>query len=172
MNMVTITNTSCEEVYLLTQFDELLETLRQEEADYQFDEFTNNTAYELGSRIIEKAFRENKSIVVDIRKDGELLFYSRMNGTSSRNDEWVAWKNNVVRHFGHSSYYMHVSLKASNSTVEASGLDPNDYKAEGGSFPIIMKGQGVVGTMTVSGLAGNEDHAMIVDILKERFAQA
>jgi uncharacterized protein (UPF0303 family) len=155
------------EVLPLDQYDALLQTLLQEEADLQFSVFTNETAYKVGNRIIEKAMRENKSIVVDIRRNGELLFYSRMDGRSSHNDEWVSWKNNIVHHFGHSSYYMHVFLKSTGSTVEASGLNPNDYKAQGGAFPLLLKDEGIVGTITVSGLPGEEDHNMVVSVLRE-----
>jgi uncharacterized protein (UPF0303 family) len=151
----------------LEQYDALLQALLQEESDLQFSVFTNDTAYKVGNRIIEKAMRENKSIVVDIRRNGELLFYSRMDGKSSHNDEWVSWKNNVVHHFGHSSYYMHVFLNSTGSTVEASGLNPSDYKAEGGAFPLLLKDEGIVGTITVSGLPGEEDHGMVASVLRE-----
>ncbi|SEC52075.1 heme-degrading domain-containing protein [Paenibacillus sp. GP183] len=151
----------------LDQYNALLQTLLQQEADLQFSVFTNETAYKVGNRIIEKAMREDKSIVVDIRRNGELLFYSRMDGKSSHNDEWVSWKNNVAHHFGHSSYYMHVFLKSTGSTVEVSGLNPNDYKAEGGAFPLLLENEGIVGTITVSGLPGEEDHDMVVSVLRE-----
>ncbi|MZQ81189.1 heme-degrading domain-containing protein [Paenibacillus sp. 5J-6] len=151
----------------MDNYDDLLTTLLQEEAELQFSVFTNETAYRVGNSIIEKAMRENKSIVVDIRKNNELLFYSRLDGTSSNNDEWVTWKNNVVHHFGHSSYYMHVFLKSTGSTVEASGLNPNDFKAEGGAFPLFLKDEGLVGTISVSGLPGNEDHNMVTSVLKD-----
>jgi uncharacterized protein (UPF0303 family) len=154
-------------VLTLDKYDDLLKTLLQEEAELQFSVFTNETAYRIGNRIIEKAMRENKSIVVDIRRNSELLFYSRMDGTSSHNDEWVSWKNNVVHHFGHSSYYMHIFLKSTTSTVEASGLNPNDYKAEGGAFPLLLEDEGIVGTITVSGLPGEEDHNMVTSVLRE-----
>lgn len=148
-------------------YDDILMTLLQEENELKFSVFTNETAYRVGNRIIEKAIRENKSIVVDIRKNNELLFYSRLDGTSSHNDEWVSWKNNVVHHFGHSSYYMHVFLKSTDSTVEASGLNPNDFKAEGGAFPLFLKDEGIVGTISVSGLPGDEDHKMVTSVLKD-----
>lgn len=151
----------------MEKYDDLLTTLLQEEADLQFSAFTNETAYKVGNSIIEKAIRENKSIVVDIRKNNELLYYSRLDGTSSNNDEWVSWKNNVVHHFGHSSYYMHVFLKSTGSTVEASGLNPNDFKAEGGAFPLFIKDEGLVGTISVSGLPGEEDHKMVTSVLKD-----
>jgi uncharacterized protein (UPF0303 family) len=154
-------------VLSLNQSNELLATLLQQEAELQFDVFNNDIAYKVGSGILEKAIRAQKAIVADIRKNGELLFYARLGGTNAHNDEWVAWKNNVVHHYGHSSYYMHVLLKSTGSSVEAAGLNPNDYKAEGGSFPIALKGEGIIGTITVSGLTGEEDHDMVVSVLKE-----
>lgn len=83
------------------------------------------------------------------------------------NDSWVNRKNNAVLHFKHSSYYMHVYLKSINSNVEAHNLDPKECAAEGGAFPLIIKDQGVVGTITVSGLSGDQDHKMITDVLSE-----
>jgi uncharacterized protein (UPF0303 family) len=153
------------EVSLLEQYTALLESLLQQENDLQFSEFTNNTAFQVGSKIVEKALRENKSIVVNIQRDGELLFYTKMNNTNRGNDEWVTRKNNTALHFKHSSYYMHVYLKSISSNVEAHSLDPKDYAAEGGAFPLIIKNDGVVGTITVSGLPGEEDHAMITSVL-------
>ena len=145
----------------------LLNALLQEEIDYQFAEFTNNTAYHIGTRIIEKALNENKLIVVNIQKEGELLFYTKMNGPTLNHDDWVMRKNNTVHYFKHSSYYTHYYLKSINSNVEAHSLDPKNYAAEGGAFPLIIKDVGVVGTITVSGLSGEEDHRMITDVLIE-----
>ncbi|WP_274654840.1 heme-degrading domain-containing protein [Paenibacillus humicola] len=151
----------------MEQTSALLETLLQQENDLQFSEFTNNTAYKVGTAIVEKAFREDKSVAVNIRMNGELLFYARMNGTTDNNDSWIARKNNTVGHFKHSSYYMHVLLKSTGSNVEAHNLDPKDYAAEGGAFPLILKNEGIVGTISVSGLPGEEDHAIIVGALRE-----
>lgn len=149
--------------------NQLMEKLLQEEKDYQFKEFPNNTAYEIGSRIIEKSLKEGKQILVEIQKNGEQLFYTKMNGATENNDNWVRRKNNTVRHFNHSSYYMHVLLKETHSNIEAHSLDSKDYAAEGGAFPIIIKDQGIVGTITVSGLTGAEDHGMVTSILSDFF---
>ncbi|MRH44443.1 heme-degrading domain-containing protein [Aquibacillus halophilus] len=151
----------------MENYNAILDDLLKEETDFQFSEFTNITAYQIGSRIIEKALKENKSIVVNIQRDGEPLFYTKMNGTTTNNDEWVTRKNNVLSHFKHSSYYMHVYLKSINSNVESHSLDPKDYAAEGGAFPLIIKDTGIIGTITVSGLTGEEDHRMITSVLSE-----
>ena len=48
------------------------------------------------------------------------------------------------------------------------GVEPIDYAAHGGAFPITIKDVGVVGTVAVSGLPQADDHALVVELL-ERF---
>jgi uncharacterized protein (UPF0303 family) len=50
---------------------------------------------------------------------------------------------------------------------EAARLDPDQYAAHGGAFPVIVKGVGVVGTVAVSGLPQAEDHDLLVGVLRE-----
>jgi uncharacterized protein (UPF0303 family) len=42
----------------------------------------------------------------------------------------------------------------------------------GGAFPIIIRGVGVVGTITVSGLPQAEDHAFVVRMIAEHLGVA
>ncbi|GGA47540.1 heme-degrading domain-containing protein [Paenibacillus physcomitrellae] len=146
----------------------LLDELLRQEQELQFTEFSNNTAVKLGNLILDKAFAEGKQITVDIRKNGMLLFHAKMNENGLGNDRWIARKINVVHHYEHSSYYIHVRMKAGNTTIQDSDfIDPMEYAAEGGSFPILIKNVGMVGTITVSGLQGHEDHEMVVSSLQK-----
>jgi uncharacterized protein (UPF0303 family) len=155
-------------VFILEDYSILLEGLLQQEKDLQFTEFTNKTAVLVGSAILKRAMEENKSIVVDIQRNGQPLFHGKLDGTTINNDQWIKRKNNVANHFGHSSYYMHVLLKSRQTTIQEDAyLDPIDYAAEGGAFPIIIKNVGQIGTISVSGLAGEEDHGIIVSVIKD-----
>jgi uncharacterized protein (UPF0303 family) len=155
-------------VFKLEDYTQLLEELLQQEKDLQFGEFTNKTALQVGNAIIERAINEEKLIVVDIRRNGQLLFHAKLEGTGPNNDRWIERKINVANHFGHSSYYMHVLYKSRNTTIQENAyLDPMEYAADGGSFPIFIKNVGPIGTITVSGLSGDEDHRMIVSTLKD-----
>ena len=51
------------------------------------------------------------------------------------------------------------------SFEERTGLDPARYAAHGGSFPIIVRRVGVIGSVTVSGLPQTEDHDFVVSQL-------
>jgi uncharacterized protein (UPF0303 family) len=46
-----------------------------------------------------------------------------------------------------------------------SGADPADYVIAGGGFPIRVKGAGIVGCLTISGLPGRNDHGVAVAAL-------
>lgn len=151
----------------MEDYNAVLEGLLQEERELQFAEFSHQTVYQIGSQIINKAMLEDKSIVVTIIRNGQQLFHCKLEGTSSDNDLWIKRKNNVVHHFNHSSYYIHVLLKSKNATIESSFLEPKDYAAEGGAFPVIIKGVGMIGTISVSGLPGEEDHRLITSVLKK-----
>jgi uncharacterized protein (UPF0303 family) len=152
----------------LEDYTELLEQLLQQESELQFVEFTNKTAVLVGSAILERAMQENKSIVVDIKKNGQHLFHGKLDGTTINNDQWIQRKNNVANHFGHSSYYMHVLLKSKQKTIQEDAyLDPMDYAAEGGAFPIFIRNVGPIGTISVSGLPGEEDHGLIISVLRD-----
>jgi uncharacterized protein (UPF0303 family) len=156
------------DVLKVEDYSSLLDQLLQEEKDLQFTQFTHKTAFEIGCRILEKAEAENKSILVDIQRNGQSLFHCAMEGKTLNNAQWAKRKNNVVRQFGRSSYYMGILLKSKKQTMTEWGfLDPNEYAAVGGAFPLIIKGVGVVGTITVSGLPQEEDHQLVTSVLKE-----
>lgn len=153
----------------MEQDDEKLlgELLRQEER-LQFTEFTNDTALAVGMRLVETARQEGKGVTVDVCRNGQQLFHCALAGTSADNDAWVQRKNRVVNRFGHSSLYMGTYYRSKGSTIEESALlDPTVYAPHGGAFPVIIKGVGAVGTVTVSGLPQHEDHALVVRVLAE-----
>lgn len=146
----------------------LLEELLQEEATIQFAEFTNETAWRIGSRLVEVARQESLGVTIDIQRHGQQLFHVALPGTSADNDAWIRRKNRVVNRFGHSSFYMGNLYKSQGSTIEEKSLlDPTRYAAHGGAFPIIITGVGVVGTVTVSGLPQADDHKLVVRVLRE-----
>jgi uncharacterized protein (UPF0303 family) len=144
---------------------ELHELLREEEL-LQFTQFTNDTAIDLGLRIVEAARADHLPVTVDVCRNGQQLFHCALPGTTVDNDEWIKRKNRVVNRFGHSSFYMGTHYRSKQTTIlESALLDPSEYAAHGGAFPVIVKDVGVVGTVTVSGLPQQEDHRLVVRML-------
>ena len=51
--------------------------------------------------------------------------------------------------------------------ADLGALPERDYAAHGGSVPIIVKGTGCVGAVTVSGLPQRDDHRVVVEAMAE-----
>jgi uncharacterized protein (UPF0303 family) len=147
---------------------DLLETLLGQEEWLRFETFTNETAYALGIRMVEVARAEGKAVTIDIRRNGQQLFHVALAGTSADNDAWIQRKNRVVNRFGHSSFYVGRRYALRGTTIRESALlDEARYAPHGGAFPVIVRNVGVVGTITVSGLPQEEDHAFVVRLIAE-----
>ena len=144
--------------------DDLLARLLAEEEELQFDAFTNETAWELGHALVDAARRDGLSVTVDIRRGEQQLFHYALPGTAADNDEWIERKNRVVRRFGHSTFAMRAA--EGEAFAENYLLDPTLFAAHGGAFPVIVRDVGVVGTVTVSGLPQEEDHRLVVSVLR------
>ena len=152
--------------------DNILEQLLQEEQELQFKGFNEETAWQIGCQLVERARNENLSVTIDINRGDHQLFHASLCGTSSDNDEWVKRKVRLVKRFGHSSFYMGQLLKSKGKRIEEAYLiSENDFAPHGGCFPIIVKGTGVIGTITVSGLPQEEDHKLVVRAIRDYLAQ-
>jgi uncharacterized protein (UPF0303 family) len=155
-----------------TYVEEILESLLKEEGELQFSSFNEETAWQIGNRLVERATRENLPVTIDITRGEQQLFHASRPGTSADNDEWVKRKVRLVYRFAHSSFYMGQLLKSIGSTIEEAFLVPeSEYAPHGGCFPVIIKGTGMVGTITVSGLAQEDDHRLVVETIRAYLEQ-
>lgn len=146
---------------------DIAQIVRQEQR-LQFTQFDAETAWILGSRLREIAKERNLSIVIDIQVNNHQLFHAAMNGVTPNNADWVRRKRNLVQHYHCSSYLMKLRLQHQKAALEdKTGLDVRDLAAAGGSFPILLKGCGCIGTITVSGLAQREDHKLVVSVIAD-----
>jgi uncharacterized protein (UPF0303 family) len=147
--------------------NEILDRLLLEEQELQFAHFNEDTAWQIGCWLVDYAIKNALPITIDIRRGEQQLFHSSRPGTSSDNDEWVKRKVRLVTRFGHSSYYLGQQLKCEGKSIQEKFLLPeSEYAAHGGCFPILLKGTGMVGTITVSGLAQAEDHKLVVQAIR------
>jgi uncharacterized protein (UPF0303 family) len=143
-----------------------LERVALQERELQLPAVDMKLAWELGARLRSLAVQRGLGVVIDVRRFGQPLFYAALEGTSPDNAEWVRRKSNVVARFHRSSYAVGLKLALKNETLlERQGLPASDYATHGGSFPLAVAGTGVVGSVTVSGLAQRDDHELVVEAL-------
>ena len=145
-----------------------LDVLAREEQLLQFDHFDDAAATAIGNRIVERARARDQKVTVQIKQGDKVLFNQATPGASPDHADWIRRKNNLVARTGHSSFYTHNEVRQGGGDHDAlPGLDMRNYAAHGGAFPLVVRGTGMIGTITVSGLPGAEDHGLVVAALKD-----
>ncbi|GAA2632775.1 heme-degrading domain-containing protein [Paractinoplanes durhamensis] len=145
--------------------DDVISELEAQERDLVFDGFSNADAWRLGCLLVEMA--GELPVAIDIRRGTQQLFHAGLEGSAADNDAWIARKVRVVERYAASSYLVGRRLAAKGQELDAGmGVNPADYAAHGGAFPIRIRNVGVVGVVTVSGLPQADDHALVVSALK------
>ena len=151
-----------------TELERQIAVLEAQEAELRFPSFSNTEAIALGAAIAEKARSRGQAITVDVRRSGQQIFHCALEGTTADNDQWALRKARSAERFGHASFLIGLRLElAGMSLEERHFVDPLEFSAHGGSFPVFVKGTGLVGTVTVSGLPQEEDHALVVECIRE-----
>lgn len=142
-----------------------IERVALQERELRLKRLDARTAWELGTLLKTMAEERGLSIVIDVRRFGQPLFYVALEGTTPDNPEWVRRKSNVVARYHRSSYGMGLNLRVKNQTLEERGHSAADFAAHGGSFPLYVENAGIVGSVTVSGLPQRDDHELAVEAL-------
>ncbi|RZU54283.1 uncharacterized protein (UPF0303 family) [Krasilnikovia cinnamomea] len=149
---------------------ELLRRLREQEERLIFTRFDHTDAWRLGCRLVDLATQRRLPVAVDIRHGTQQVFHAALPGSSADNDAWIARKSRVVFRFGESSYLVGRRLAAKGATLAAYGVDPAQFAAHGGAFPVRVRDVGVVGVVTASGLPQADDHALVVEAIEAHLA--
>lgn len=152
--------------------DDLLKELLAQEDELQLRFFNNDTAWELGNLIKTGAENIGACVSIEIYAFEQVVFSYAMQGAVKDHQEWLRRKRQTVMRFGRSSYYHGQYNAAKGRDFEAqSHIDPKEYCAHGGSFPIRVKNSGLIGAVSVSGLPQEIDHKLAVDGLKALVAR-
>ena len=146
--------------------NEDLERIALQERELQLPRFDFSTAWKLGTLLRILAEERHLPVVIDVRRFGQPLFYTALEGTNPDNVEWVRRKSNVALRFHRSSYAIGLDMEQKGSSLfERYGLPVADYASHGGSFPLRVLHAGVIGAVTVSGLPQRADHELAVEAL-------
>ncbi len=145
--------------------------VEQEERELVLPAFAHDDAWRLGTLLYAKAVARQLAVAIDIRLGDQQVFHAARPGSVPDNDSWLERKGRVVRRFGASSYLVGLRHESRGTTFEAATQLPlQEYAAHGGAFPVRVAGVGIVGVAAVSGLKGSEDHALVVEGLREILA--
>lgn len=139
--------------------------VKKQEQELVLAEFDEAVAFKLGSSIYQRALAEGLGLVVDVRTWDRQMFFAATSGTSADNAEWVRRKINTVRRFQRASYRMVLERGGDAVFPEIINASPTDFVIAGGGFPIRVRGAGIIGAVTISGLPGRRDHGVAVDAL-------
>ncbi|ELV8853108.1 heme-degrading domain-containing protein [Vibrio fluvialis] len=144
----------------------LVEIAQQEEA-LQLSHFNHDVAWQLGCALKQMAESQQVAVAIEVYGFGQTLFQYAMPGTCADHLDWMRRKRNSVLRYGRSSYYLSLYNAQKQREFEMQPhIDAAEYCAHGGSFPIRIAGSGLVGAVTVSGLAQLEDHQMVSNALQ------
>lgn len=145
---------------------DIQKVIRQEEL-LVFRTFDNDDAWKLGNALRLEAEKYGKGVAIDIRREDEILFFTSMPGATAENEDWARRKRNLVNLMHTSSYLVGLEIKFAGLAEKVSELDESDFAWHGGCFPIRVVGEGVVGTVTVSGLPQRDDHKLVTDVIAD-----
>ncbi len=140
--------------------------IKLQEETLVFPRFSEPDALSIGLDILARIKAANGFGLIEVRLWDRQLFAYSMPGATQDNAEWVRRKVNVVRRFHVSSYRKALEMAEAGKQLDASrGIDPMDYVAAGGCFPIRLEGGLVAGCITVSGLPQRDDHRVVVEAI-------
>ena len=151
---------------------DLITDLEQQEQELVFTSFDLADAWQLGSTITAIARRAGHKVGIDIRRPGLILFRAALPGITPDQETWIARKAALVLRMEASSALVDARLSAAGVDPVASGWLGPEYAVTGGSFPVRVRGVGVVAAATASGLSSMEDHELIVEGIRIHLAEA
>lgn len=138
--------------------------LKQQEEELVFASFDHHDAWRLGSLIANHAISSGFGVAIDIRLRQPRALRCVLPGATADQEEWIRRKSASVLRFEHSTALLSEEFSVrGHSPLGGGWLAHEDYTLAGGSFPVRVRGAGVVGAITVSGLSSDEDHQMVVD---------
>ena len=115
--------------------NEDMERIALQERELVLPRLDAQVAWELGVRLRSLAEVHGHAVVIDVRRFGQPLFYTALEGTTPDNVEWVRRKINVVARFHSSSYAVGLKLKTRNETLtETQGLPRPTMPPMAGAF--------------------------------------
>lgn len=145
----------------------LMDSIQAQETAYEFEHIDEELALQMGLYVIRRAREMGKPVATRITLNRRTLFAFSMAGTKPESDNWIRRKENIAYATNGSSYYWECWCEQGAHPLEWRGMSYEDYAPAGGCFPLRIKGAGMVGTLTISGMASHEDHALAFETVEK-----
>lgn len=143
--------------------DDRIAELTAHESRFLLDGFDHTSAWRLGQLMVERALDADASVIIEIRRPELVLFRAALTGTNAENEAWLDRKARTVFRYEASTALVGARFEAQGVDVWTAGwFDSDRFTVAGGSFPVRVRGVGVVAAVTVSGLTSDEDHDFII----------
>jgi uncharacterized protein (UPF0303 family) len=151
--------------------DTCIGIVQKQEEMLVFPHFNRKDVWELGNELVSVVMNRRLKLAVSIRHiSGLVLFQYAAEGTNLNNESWMTRKCNVVREWEISSLHNKLLMEKKKQTFENKGVNPADFAASGGAFPIRVRDSELAGVVCASGLPHLQDHGTLVECIS-RFLQ-
>ena len=145
----------------------LEEVIRQEKV-CQLDHFTQKDVRKMAEITMSICDEYQMNFAVQIYLNGVTVYKYLPEGTGKLHEIWLQKKIETVLMMGGMSTMRIWAMGHEMGQVRKQDFYPSDNIVQcGGGFPIHVKGVGVIGTITVSGLPQEQDHAFVVGGIRE-----
>lgn len=144
---------------------QLLAIVEKQEEMLVFDDFNNEDALELGNILAKLTKGSQIPITIRVFLDDIIVYQYTMKGDEETRFGWTYRKYQLIKKTGHCS--MHGKIRAMFLDELKELVAQEDVYGFGcGGFPITVKGKGIIGAVTVSGLPDPADHLYVIEALK------
>lgn len=152
----------------MSTLTQTLARLEREEELLQFEHFSNDDAWTLGTMLVENARKMKACPAFQITVNGYTVFRYGFPGTNLHNERWLARKRNTTETTHMSSLRAGTLLQINGENIARDWYLPEeDFAVLGGGFPLTLKGTGVIGSVCCSGLPHETDHQIVADTIAQ-----
>lgn len=145
--------------------EDLLAIVEEQERLLRFRNLSFDLVVEVCEEAVSLLRQLGASCFVLARVNGTLVYARTLEGASLNNQEWARRKANLCERYSLSSMHVVHNLESGGKTLDSCGMDSKDFGFSAGSFPILLESGVCVGSISVSGLKGEEDHQIVATAL-------
>ncbi len=138
--------------------------LEAEFARFRFTAMDHEAAVALGEDLVRRSRVKGWPMAVSVKLGDHEVFHVALPGATPINDNWIRRKRNLIELTGEPTFLVGQRLAAEGKTLDDLNLDEVDFAPAGGGYPLIVNDV-VVGSVIVSGVPQQDDHALVVEAL-------